>query len=264
MGLISRWLDQGGGMGNFIVIVGQPHSGKTTILCNVFKKALENDFEIITTTQVFRPPKKMHIINSASGLLGAYAKTEGNVVIAIDDAQASFDSTSMASTKASKMNQTIYLFMAKLKANFIFVAHYIEKIPKPIKECDPLVVWAVKPGLMNINGRTIKVGRSPYKFPKAFIPSWRWDIDPYNLYDQLSKVKGKSNDEIINKNKEAIIEFLGNPKESDIPKKKQVELILKILGDDLGKQRKLTQKYIAEKLGVDPGYICRIKKSIDN
>lgn len=265
MGVVSKWLNRGGGMGNFIVIVGPPHTGKTTILCNIFKSAIENNFEIITTTNLFNPPPQIKIINSASKLLKAYAQCKGNVIIAIDDAQASFDSTSMASTKASKMNQTIYLFIAKIQGNFIIVAHYIEKIPKVIFDCGPMIIWAVKPGLMHIQGqvRSFQVAKSPYRFPKASIPSWRWDFNPNELWDELSKIKGKSNEEIMRKNKEKIIKFFDNGTHTGISKKKEIELVLKRFEDDIGKDVKFTQKYIADKFEVDPGYITRIKKTLN-
>lgn len=263
MGIISKWLAQGDRMGNVVCLIGSPHTGKTTILTHIFKSALELDLEVITTTKVFKPPKSMHIVNCASELLKAYAETDNNLLFAFDDAQADFDSTTIASTLGSKINQKLYIYIAKLQANMIFVAHYPEKIPKPVWDMGPLLVWATAPGIMLINGKKYEVPWPPaYNFPKGFIPSWEWDIDMKELNMRLSKVKGRNNSEVIRNNKKTILKFLGDNNGYRFSKKQEIQVLLKCLKPYIGKDVKLNQKLIAEAVGVAPGYITAIKHTL--
>lgn len=246
-------------MGNTIVLCGPPHSGKTTILCHIFKTALELNIDVITTTKIFNPPPGLTVVNCASNLLKTYALSSRNVLMAFDDAQADFDSTAMASTKQSRINQKLYLYIAKLQGNLVFVAHYFEKIPRPIFDTGPLRIWAIEPGLMEIQATDFKVPPSPYDFPKAFIPSWEWDVDMSKLNHELSKVKGRNNNEIIARNKQIILDFLEDNNGYSFTKKDEILVLLKTLEPYFGKEKKINQKLIADAVGVDPGYITRIK-----
>lgn len=268
MGAIIQWLKRGGSMGNTIVLIGPQHSGKTTILMNIFKQAIENDFEIITTTNMFNPPKGIHNVNRASDLFRAYVKTDKKVILAFDDAQAHFDSTSLSSTKKSKTNQRLYIYIAKLQSNMIFVAHQRDKIPGPVWDTEPLEVYAEKPPpgskeyYMWLLGRKVRVSKSPYKFPKAYIPSWKWDIDMNRLDDKLSDVKGRYELDQIRKNKEAIRRFIGSDNGYTFSKRDEIQVLLKTLEPLYGKKIKINQKLIADIVNVDPGYITRIKHTL--
>lgn len=272
MGVLVNWLSQWGGIGNFIVIDGPPHTGKTTVLMNLFKACLDNGFEVITTSYFYNMPPGVHYITKASELLRAYTDCNGLIVIAIDDAQARFDSTSMANTLESKYNMGLYSLMAKFQSDLVFVAHFNNRIPSPLLACKPMIVYTPKPKKMEVMDpikktvRRFKVPPSPYKFPKATIPAWRWDINPLALYERLSQVKGSSESEIIDKNKAVIRGFLDNVEEgrSTLKTRDKVEIMLDLCNEDMGQKVQITQKWIAEKIGVTPAYISKIKKSRAN
>jgi hypothetical protein len=78
----------------------------------------------------------------------------------------------------------------------------------------------------------------------------------------LSKAKGRNNLEIIRNNKRIILKFLNETKKYRFSKKDEIEVLLKCLKPYIGKEITLSQKLIAEAVGVDPGYITRIKHTL--
>lgn len=252
-------------MGNFVVILGPPHTGKTTILAHVMKAMIGDGFDVITTTKIFRPPKGYHYVTKVSEFFRSYADANGNVIFAVDDAQAGFDSSSMASTKQARMNQTLYLLIAKLQANLIYIGHYGGRVPHTIMECQPLWVLSMTPGKMKIGNDNYNYDFSPFDFPKSAIPSWQWDIDPAKLYAALARVKGTTNEEIIKNNKATILEVLNGTHDDEdmVTKRETIEMIVNFLGDDMGKRGvHLSQSWIARRLGVTQSYVNQIVRSM--
>ena len=270
-GIVLRHLNKHGRMGNFVVISGPPHSGKTTLLCNLLEKAVHDNppFTIISTLFIKDPPGRFYYISSIWDLLKAYSDSTGNPIIAIDDAQGIFDATTKASTKKSKSIFDLYIHIAKLEGNLIFVAHDPNKIPTAIMEFGPLFIDVVEPGIGYIAGSQFTFSKANLTMFKAQFSGFDMKGFPLDkLFVRLSKLRANTNEELIKKNKEEIRKFLSeHNKKNDlyIPKRTEVELFLKRLGPGSPLYRKkitISQNQIAKILNVDPGYISRIKNEL--
>jgi len=267
MGIILSHLNKNNSMGNIIVISGPPHTGKSTLLCNVFEKALKDGFEIITTVDLRHASKKVHYITNMIELLESYANCKGNVIIAIDDAQAIFDSTAQATTRKSKMNLPLYVYIAKFQANFIYVGHDPYKIPTSLLSFGPLIVYCVKPGRMEIQGRIYPYSRSRLVPHKAQFSGFDYEDFPMDqLFNELSKIRADSNEELISENKKAIRKFISKytntNKKYDVPKQKQMEIVIKRLEPFMGKTKRINQQFIADMFEVTQPRISAIRKKM--
>lgn len=267
-GAILKWLNRKNRIGNFVVICGPPQIGKTHLLSHIIKKSLDDGFEIITTLWIpaLGKSKDYHYITSITDLIQAYIDTKKPYNLAVDDAQAVFDATTRASTTKSKTIFDLYVHIAKLEGNLIFVAHDPNKIPTTLRTFGPLMVYLTEIGKFEVMGNRYQFPESPYKIFKAQFSGFDSQQFPIGtLFNKLSRIRGKTNEDTIKQNKKVMIKFLDEFKKNKtmyVSKRTQAEIMLKVLKDDLGKEVKLTGNYLAEKLDVDPGYISRIKKSV--
>jgi len=120
---------------------------------------------------------------------------------------------------------------------------------------------------MEIQGRYYPYSRSRLVPHKAQFSGFDYEDFPMDqLFYELSKIRADSNEELISENKKAIKKFISKytnaHKKYEIPKKKQMEIIIKRLDPHMGKTVKINQQLIADMFGVDRSRISRVRKEL--
>lgn len=200
--ILKYWF-RNGPHGNFMVINGPPRSGKTNLGCLIIESLLDMDFDIVTTIQLSRKPRKVHHVSWFSEFLRVYAeKITGDSVFIVDDAQGAMGTSLDVRSKKAQNNTMLTLYIGKFQSNLIYISHIEEYIPRNIYDFNPLFIEKPSQKQMIFLDDIIE-GIPKTKLPyQTFSPShWGYDIDVDRLFHKLSIVPQE-------RIKEAIISFL--------------------------------------------------------